>query len=283
MMRSRERESSQQLRRTPARPVSRVTRLVATLLTVFMLAACSSSPAASGSLAEDMAQHARPVTTDESQQLALMRVNNLTAGARAVTFEANENGVNFAFNGWFDFRTDTGYGTLSDDAGDTLLVLWNDDFFAVHLDDTAELQPGSAPAIPPDLNALDTRWSGTALDPAGSVLHTILAAIVNLGSDRPENPLLLQQAGALWVGTATTIGPDARLGDSEAAFTVFAGPASDEPTTLTEVADLLGASSTRFWLDDSGVLVRVDLLTAVNATPITVRFADAPEIELPQL
>lgn len=212
------------------------------------------------------------VTTEESQRLAVMRFNNFDAGARAISFDATESGVDYRVTGWYDYVSHTGYGVLTDDAESSTLIIWSPSLFGVHLGGAAALTDGQAPTEVPDVDTLDTAWSGGPLDPTGSVLHAVLAAIAGLGSDRPDNPLLVQQSGALYLGTGTVDGVSA---------THFAGPPADEPTTITEPAELLRLSHASYWLSDANLLLRAELRVGGGAHVTTVDFGDAGAMRVP--
>jgi hypothetical protein len=69
--------------------------------------------------------------------------------------------------------------------------------------------------------------------------------LAGLGADRPENPLLIRQGGALWLREDTA-------GRQE--VTVFAGPADQQ----TDGADP-DAAGIHYWVDQSGLAHRVDV------------------------
>ncbi|GGH40884.1 hypothetical protein [Microbacterium album] len=223
------------------------------------LAGCATQPAGDDFPAGD----ARAITSSEAQQLAAVRLRNLTEGTRSVAFAVVEQSSELSFDGWFDYETGTGYGLLTDAEVPTLL-LWNGEVAGEQaLPDGAD----EAPLPIPDVDALATAWRGSALDPAASRLDAVLAVVAALGADRPENPLLLQQAGALWLGERTVDGAE---------LTVFSGPVEDVAGATADPE----AATTRYWLDESGLASRVDVRLGGEAAWTTIRYGDADGVVL---
>lgn len=219
---------------------------------------------------------ARPLTQPEAEQLAVTRFRNFDAGTRAMTatIPARRDGEAFTLtvSGWVDFATHRGYATLSEtDASERRtklgLLLWSTENLAIRMTpvDTAPLP------VPTD------GWSSQALNPEDSALSTALLLALNLGADRPENPQLLLQSDAVWIGTGGVDGVDT---------TVFVGPsatASDEAGALPGGHGL--DSRSRYHVDKTGLLMRFDTRIGdsvewsrfefANADGIALDFADA--------
>lgn len=206
------------------------------------------------------ADQARPVDSTQAQVLATVRFRNFDAGTRAISFTIPEGSAKGAFTGWFDYDDGTGYGAFTADDATTLL-LWNDEVVGSYLGDTAASD--AAPLPVPGVDRLSEDWTGGALSPTSSTRDAVLAVIASLGSDRPDNPLLLQQSGALWLGERTLDG---------APVTVFAGPPSDAALGEGETADP-AAASIRYWIDDAGTTRRVD--ARVGGDWVAIAFADS--------
>ena len=116
----------------------------------------------------------------------------------------------------------------------------------------------------------DPTWLSRAIDASASALDRRLVLIGSLGSDRPENPLLLQQTGALWLGEDEVDGT---------AVTVFAAPPSDEVAEPGSVdAD---TSPLRLWVTADALLLRAQ--TRVDGAWQDVDFGTAagPDLEAP--
>ena len=123
----------------------------------------------------------------------------------------------------------------------------------------------------PDLS--DPEWQIQTLDPTASGLDALLAAISALGSDRPDNPLLLQQSGALWLREDEVDGTP---------VTVFAAPPSDEPVDAGIAGRALRDDATlRLWVGGDGLLLRAEV--KLNNAWSVVDFPDtaAPRLEAP--
>jgi hypothetical protein len=236
------------------RRTRRLAALVATIALAGSLAACATPDAGD----QDAAT---AVSAEESELLAVMRFRNFDAGTREVSFAVDDAGAPLAFEGWFDWTTGVGYGSLSDDGVPNSLLLWNAEAVGAH----EPVADGSAPLPIPDADALATAWSGAALDASGSRLHALLAIIATLGVDRPDNPLLLRQGGALRLGAE-------QLGDVQT--TVFAGPLSDGPLPSGQALDAETAT-VRYWVDADGLLRRMATRLGGSAEWTTVEFGEA--------
>lgn len=208
---------------------------------------------------------ARAVTTEEAQVLAVARFRNFDAGTRSIAFEVDERGEDLTFDGWFDYASSVGYGALARGDVPSSLLLWNTSVVGVQAP-----QEGEAPLPVPDVDALATAWQGGPLDPSSSRLDAVLAVIGSLGSDRPENPLLLQQAGALHLGEIVEDGRE---------LTVFAGPPSDEALAPGATVDP-EAVTTRYAVDAAGTLHRVDVRLSGSGRWTTIRFGNADGVSL---
>jgi len=207
---------------------------------------------------------ARAVTTEEAQLFAATRFHNYDAGARTVTFTLEEAGGSRSFTGWVDYVHGVGYGRL-ETASEAGLLLWNAAVVGSH-----PAEGDTAPLPIPDTDRLAEAWTGGALSPTTSRLHTLLATLGALGADRPDNPLLLQQSGALWLGERQLDGRD---------LTVFAGPPSDEALPPGATADP-DAASARYWIDATGLLARLDVRLGGAGGWTAVTFGDAAGVEL---
>ena len=124
----------------------------------------------------------------------------------------------------------------------------------------------------PILDPADQAWVSHPLDAASSRLDALLITLGGLGSDRPDNPVLLQQAGAMWLRTDTVDGTP---------VTVFAAPPSDKPLdgTTKVTAD---TSPLRLWVDAVALLRRAEV--RLGSDWVTADFPDAgaPRLTLPK-
>lgn len=232
------------------------------LCAILALGACTSDHSLDASPTAT-APSARALTTEEAQILAVMRFRNFDDGARAVSFEVADGAQKLRFEGWMDYASRSGAGALTSDDGAALLQ-WNPGAVAVR-----ERLPAENPSDAAE--ALDDRWTVAGLDPGASPLHALLAIVAELGADRPENPLLLQQTGALRLGT------DSIDGES---VTLFAGPTSDEPRDPDEPIDA-DAANAHYALAEDGTLLRADLRLASGAQWTRIHFGDAEGVRVP--
>ena len=206
----------------------------------------------------------RVVTTQEAQLLATTRFRNFDAGSRSVTATIPVRGQQVHVDGVIDYATHTGYATASGPDFPPQLLRWNLGVIAVH---AAVAGQTSAPTLPMPKDG----WQTRNLDPTRSSLDTVLLVIADLGLDRPENPLLLQQDGALWLGEQDLAGR--RL-------TVFAAPPSDKPSSRSDSVDP-NASGLRLWLDPTGLMYRAQV--RVETGWVDVGLGDAAGSRLPAL
>lgn len=212
----------------------------------------------------------RPLTGDEAQRLSMMRYTNYTDGVRAIRFEVVDNGRTFTVDGWADFAQHVGYAHVSQDGADPELVAWTLSELTSHAPvGPADPDGGGPPLPPPD----DAAWTTSALAPEQSRLHAVLALLFQSASDRPDNPLLLQQTDARWLRSDEVGG---------VAVDVVAGPTADrvyDPATATSAAD--GSDATlRYWVDEQGRLLRLETRLGGAGDWTTVDFADAPGVDV---
>lgn len=204
----------------------------------------------------------RAVTTEESQLLAIARFTNFDVGTRHVEAALSDAGFDLTITGYFDYRNQTGYVGLAEGGQRNSLLLWREHTIYAHA-------PVSASLVLPPPDAADgpgAEWGSAGLDPTASTLHAVLILIAELGNDRPDNPLLLQQGGAQWLRTDTVRGTS---------VTVFAGP------TTTDAGGNAVESRLRYWVTDEGLLLRVEALLGDDW--VTVDFGDAQGVTIDAL
>ncbi|NED96054.1 hypothetical protein G1H11_12120 [Phytoactinopolyspora alkaliphila] len=228
--------------------------------------------AADGSATAASQGDLRPLTADEAQRLAIMRFTNFNTGVRAVRFEVTDSGARYAVDGWVDFESGLGYAGVHDNRADggqgPLLVAWSEDTISSH-DPVGDDE--AVPLPPPDTATGTDAWTSSSLSPAESRLHAALAVVLAAGSDRPDNPLLLRQTDARWLRSDEVDGVPAD---------VILGPTHDEahdPATSTAAPD--GSDATlRYWIDDDGLLMRMEVRLGGGAEWTVVDFDDASDV-----
>ncbi|WP_285664738.1 hypothetical protein [Actinorhabdospora filicis] len=188
----------------------------------------------------------RAVTSEEADRLALTRFRNYEAGGRAVTITVPNTGGELTVTASVDFRAKSGYGTVQGNGRNTSsdgLIQWTLT--------TVRFHPEIDSAGPPPASG----WSSRPLQTSGSALDTALSIVLGLGSDRPENALLLAQNGATWISrdelsghrTDVMTGPNAH-GTNDTSGTV------------------------RYWIADDGTMFRVQVAVASEPKPVLIDF-----------
>ncbi|SFY19348.1 hypothetical protein OH786_33295 [Streptomyces atratus] len=210
----------------------------------------------------------RPVTMEEASRLALSRLNLHQASPVAVTLTATEGGgVVVRVKGVVDYRTHQAVGSYqvtgsSGTSGpatgqlDHGLIVW----------DTGGLGLASVPKgdnRPPWQQAEHIPRSGwSARSYTTDPLDAGLQLLIGLGADRPDNPLLLAQSGARWLGRDRVDGRN---------YDRFAGPRAQGVTPGAGPDD--GRSPLTYWVDADGGLRRVTMRMPGLGTPTTVEFS----------
>lgn len=192
-----------------------------------------------------------PVTAEESEQLAIARFNNFDIGTRPFHTEITVGGAELQITGWYDFFEHFGYASVTSPQSEPQVLVWGRGVVAIRPQPDS-VDSSNLPTITSDDGPPTDGWALRGLNPEASLLDTTLAAFPLVASDRPDNPLLFQQSGALWLEQATHE-PSGSTAD------VFAAPPSDsvlgpdDPTPTPETATV------HMWVDSSGVLLRVSL------------------------
>lgn len=206
------------------------------------------------------APEARPVTAEEAQLLAIARFNSFDAGTRAFSTSVTERGVDLHVQGWVDYAAERGYAAVTGEF-DAQALVWDQSRIGII---TQAPDPQGFAVLPvPDLDAPE--MASDDLDPSQSRLDAVLSVISSLGTDRPDNPLLLQQSGALWLREDTVSGDE---------VTVFAAPPSDAPRDASSPPLEPDSASLRLWVDAAGVLRRAQ--ARFGTEWITISFSTKP-------
>lgn len=197
----------------------------------------------------------RPLTGPEAELLAAVRFNLHQQGTVPVTMYW-PGSPSLTIEATLDLDAGLAYGTMTSEAEDgaaavTSVVGWT-------LDGTAAAVAPEGRSEVPDLEDWVVRPLST-----DNRQDIFLSLALTLGSDRPENPLLLRQSSARHLRADRVDGVD---------VAVFQGPrpAGDD-----------GSSRTRFWIDGEGQLRRFEAyLGDAQGRLATVTVLDElPEIE----
>ncbi|MFD1717430.1 hypothetical protein [Georgenia deserti] len=261
----------------PRRPRARAA--IALLLLVLMSVAGCQHEEDDGGDGRGSQPEPRPVTDDEAERLATMRFRNFDAGSRQVSASYQDGGHEVQVEGWFDYAGGGGYAAVSTDGVPSDVVVWDHEHVAV----TAAPATASGPPVEwlgPPPQSFDG-WSIAPLDPSASPIEALFAMLARLGNDRPENPLLLREGGALWLREDDVGGE---------AVTVFAGPTSgsDRGTDDQQPSpeDDGGppdpaAAGVRYWIDEAGMAHRVEIRLADGWARVDLTDNDGPDIGPP--
>lgn len=249
------------------KPRSRFARLftgtAAMIVAAVFITACSSEP------------DWHPVSTEESQILALTRFNNFDTGSRPFTTEIVVEGAELTLQGWVDFEHHVGYAAVTGQDFEPQALLWWDNVVALG---PTQPTPDGNPPLPLPVPSQDDGWLIRPFSSELSQLDAVLALLSALGVDRPENPLLLQQAGALWLGDETLETDDGNIN-----VAVFATPPGEEALGPDDPEPTPQDSAVKLWVDETGVLHRTEALIGNQWVTINHGTADSPELSAQNL
>ena len=261
-----------------------VRALSAALIAVALLAGCSSTdshgPADGGTSAEggtdaeggagepaSAGPGPRPLTTEEAERLAVARFRNYDDGVREVSFEVTDAGATYAVDGWVDWTQHLGYGVAAG-GSESLLLAWSPAALSSHPWTVGEPAPLPVPGLAD--GAQD--WISSDLLPEASRLHAVLALVLTLGADRPDNALLLSQTDARWLRTDEVAGVP---------VDVITGPTADvayDPETSTAAGD--GSDATiRYWVGEEGSILRLEARLGGGSEWTVVELGPAADVE----
>lgn len=211
-----------------------------------------------------------PVNTEESQTLAVSRFNNFDIGTRSFSTAITVGSEEIALNGWIDFVGHAGYAAASGEGFDPQALLWEYDAAALT---PAEIGSEGLPSAEASAFAPSVEWDIRGLDPSASSLDALLMIMISLGSDRPENPLLLQQAGALWLGT-----DEIKAAGKSIPVSVFAAPLQEVALTPDDPQPTPEDALVKLWVDGDGVMWRTEALIAGNWVTIDFGASEIPAL-----
>ncbi|WP_406340650.1 hypothetical protein [Streptomyces sp. NBC_00648] len=191
----------------------------------------------------------RPVTLEEAQRLALARLSVYESGPASVLLRVPAADTDVGVEAVVDYAAHRALGSYHA-LGRDGRVAWDAAGVSVAPGGGRLERPGAA-----------SRWSRRSYtrDPVDRALRLVLA----LGSDRPENAQLLAQSGPQWLGEKRLRGHT---------YTLFAGP---RPTTRTAGGAKPSGPPTSpvtYWIDETGVLGRVEAVLTSGGDPVTVDF-----------
>ncbi|MCW1249507.1 hypothetical protein ODZ83_04790 [Acaricomes phytoseiuli] len=256
--------------------------LVSLMIVVFALQGCSSPTEGGGDVS---AASPRALSDEEAYRLSSIRFRNFDAGTRQVTGTLRNQTGSYELAGWLDFAGSAGLAEIRPDttAGKPpFLVSWTRQTVAFR-----ELPAGQDGSGLPDPGQDVSGWDKATLDPETSPLAKGLAALLLLTADRPENPLLVKQGTAQWVGqeqlngvlTDVFLGPPPRTvpETSAPASSAAPGPSGSAPSGSAD-------DRTKYWVDSAGTLqqfgIRLDAIQELSVFTFTDP-ADLPALPTP--
>ncbi|WBP90759.1 hypothetical protein [Kitasatospora cathayae] len=254
---------------SPRPPRRRRTRRLTALIATVVCAAVAGGVVAYQTVSDQAPE--RPVTTEEAGRLALSRLNLYQASPVGVVLTADEGGgVRILVEGVVDYRTHRGVGryrsTGASGSLDHGLVVWDTGGLGLAPEPAGDQRPPweQAEHIP------RSGWSPRSY--TADPLDAGLQLLTQVGADRPDNPLLLAQSGARWLGRDRIDG---------GGYDRFAGPRAQGAAPDGKSSPLT------YWVDGDGNLRRVTMRMAGLGTPTSVDFsgrdADAKLPEAPWL
>jgi hypothetical protein len=222
----------------------------------------------------------RRLNQSEAQLMAVTRFKNYNAGTRGIVATIRDGVDKWTVMGWYDYAHGVGYASLTNSGSSTApaasaILLWSQ--HSLFSRNPEGLKGNTLPPLPaPNLEEVKKIWGSTSYQPQVYAPQAALLIIASLGFDRPENPLLLQQSDALWLR-------EDHIGKTR--VNVFAGPTNTGPSTGTPAPAATGspdASTVRYWLDESGLMLRVEMRLG-GAGWSSVELHSLPEKEQPLL
>lgn len=230
--------------------------VAAALVTALLLTGCTApTPSPTGSASADTAP--RALTVAESERLAVIRFNNYDSSPLSFSGTVNDGTQTLTTVGYVDYTSHLAFLRVTQpNAAASFLVV-------ATLGEVGILDDPAPVSDPPPATVPAGDWQFVALDPSSSALAAALAVLINLGSDRPENPQLLRQSSAQWLGE-TTIEKDE--------VTMMSGPG--------DTASSAGQDSAfTYYVTESGVLRRLDVAFGGSGAA-SIDFGDTADVTL---
>jgi hypothetical protein len=210
------------------------------------------------------------LSTEQAQALAIMRFQNYDDRVLNVTIDVPGKPVDFHARAVIDLRDHAGFGEYSTKPAGTSEVLtsgviaWSQSLIATTDGGSFKMLPAASD------------WTQRQIGQSSAVDAMLLLAL-QLGQDRPENPVLLQQSSARLLRTEKVDGKQ---------FWVISGPAptgadSDSENNAPNT-DRAAESRTRYWIDEEGSMSRFEAnLGGMWATLKVVDPGDEP-VKIPR-
>lgn len=209
------------------------------------------------------------VTTDESQRLAATRFHNFDSGTRPFHTQIEVQGTPLSLDGWIDFVNHVGYTRVTGPTFSPQTMMWDADTVSLKEGDPGEQQPTEIVA-PSEAEG----WKVRGLDGTASGLDALLIVLGSMANDRPDNPLLLQQAGALWLRDDTL-----EVDGETMEVSVFSPPLQEGALGPDDPAPTPEDAVMRLWVDKKGLVYRIEALVGNQWVTVDLGPATGKEID----
>lgn len=245
----------------------RVVTLLVCLAAVVLAACGGSDPKGGGPDGK-----ATALTQEQAELFATTRFRNFDAGVRSIaitipaqTGQSAQSGPAASSGGqiagWVDFVGHVGYASAQQGGAELGLVLWNGERIAVN-------ESATGPAVLP---VPEAGWRSDQLVPNTSLMTQALAIVLNLASDRPENPLLLRQSDAAYLRADEIDGRP---------VVVLAGPSPASTASASGTPEAPDSNRVRYWIDEDGMLLRVQAKLAGTTGWTVIDLSDGAGVSL---
>jgi hypothetical protein len=228
--------------------------------------AVGSAPAGADSSAPEGTGPPQALSVEQAEVLATMRLANYRAGAASFATSVSDRADTVELHGVVDWQQHTGSAVFRTagrtDANSRGLMQRNYERVVAHAGGDTD----GPPPPPPD----DGTWQQRPIDPTTSSLDAVFLLLLSLASPQPDNPQLLRQTDAAYLGTEIVAGRTAQ---------VFTGPTSDaaagDAAETSSPAAAVGPSPRlTYWVASDGTLLRLRAL--VGNQTVNVDFSAAP-------
>ncbi|MEU8890841.1 hypothetical protein [Streptomyces sp. NPDC048442] len=218
----------------------------------------------------------RPLRTEEAEQLAVSRFSLYEKSPLEVVAWAPMGSGTVEVRAVIDYRAHRAVGTYTA-GGSRGLLAWDATGLAA-AKATATSAAGAAAAA----GRLESRaWSPRPY--SGDPLDVVLRVAMGLGTDRPDNPQLLAQQGAQYLGRDQWNDADYSLYSGPRPAATRKGPnAAPQEAGRTAPAGSPGARSPfTYWVNDRSGLGRVEIRAADAAAPSRIEFGPTSKTKVP--
>lgn len=231
-------------------------------------------------VANETTAAAQPLSLPQAERLASMRVANYRAEWGSFTTTVAVDGRQRFLTGVVNWQHHAGSLVyLTDGSSDPT----NDGLVQWDFDQVAEHQGGAvqgAPPSPPE----DGTWRSRPIDPTTQVLDTVLLLILNLAGEQADNPQLLMQGDARYLGSEIVDGHEAWELRGPSATDGVGATGESSTTTSDSVATEQAGGSIVYWIWEDGRVARFSATLGVETVIVSFDHDQpAPVVFLPDI